>query len=102
MTAQSLKRSALKPAPLPPCVNRQNHAPRPDGTRSSPTDAATVLANVASRAASPRRHSSSNSPLNTPSESPQRERRTSWEECMQKREGYISFPDFDALREREK
>ena len=27
------------------------------------------------------------------------ERRTSWEECTRKREGYISFPDFDQLRE---
>jgi len=32
-------------------------------------------------------------PLET--SSPTQDRRTSWEDCVHQREGYISFPDFD-------
>lgn len=39
-----------------------------------------------------------NDPLPSPTGSAHSERRTSWEDCRQQRDGYISFPDFDQLR----
>lgn len=101
MAASHLKRSPLTAATITqPQLNRQhsyNTSPEPT-MRSKSTDghsnATAVLANVASRAASPRRKS----PHPSPVPSPGMERRTSWEECEKKREGYVSFPDFDQLR----
>ena len=108
--ATTLKRSPITAATItPPSLNRQhsynsqaNSNTNNTSTKRRQTDATTVLANVASRAASPRRKSDGNhSPLPSPLETPNTagsDRRISWEECMKKREGYISFPDFDQLR----
>ncbi|RMY66970.1 hypothetical protein D0863_08093 [Hortaea werneckii] len=110
----TMKRSPLTPSTItPPSLNRQNSytAKQPDGSNTS--YASISLANLRSRSMSPARHSgltaSGSSPprmtgtgggLSTPppleSTSPTR---TSWEDCVHQREGYISFPDFDLQRE---
>lgn len=102
MAASSLKRSPLTAATITqPQLNRSHsYTSSPDQHQTTKTANATaVLSNVASRTASPRRKSPSVSPLPSPSEQPSMERRTSWEDCVRKRDGYISFPDFDQLRE---
>ncbi|KAI7090358.1 hypothetical protein KC356_g1614 [Hortaea werneckii] len=103
----TMKRSPLTPSTItPPSLNRQNsYTARPDGSHTS--YASMALANLRSRSMSPARSgvTSSRNPrttgtggLSTPpleNSSPTQDRRTSWEDCVHQREGYISFPDFD-------
>lgn len=90
--------SLTKPSVTPPHLNRQHsYSTKQDGGRSQRSDASTVLASVASRTASPGRKSPTTTPLPSPSDDPNGSRRTSWEDCKLKRDGYISFPDFDQL-----
>lgn len=118
----TMKRSPLTPSTItPPSLNRQNSytARQPDDGSSHTTSYASIsLANLRSRSMSPAPRSatttgSRSSPpprmtggatggggLSTPSPplesgSPTR---TSWEDCVHQREGYISFPDFDLQR----
>lgn len=89
--SKSLKKSPLTPSTITqPSINRQHSY---NAAQPSPTNAKNILSQVASRTASPRR---SNSP---PTEVPEMQRRRSWEDCVHQRDGYISFPDFDQLRE---
>jgi len=104
--------SAPKRLPLteskltPPSLDRQHsYNEKKAHQQVSSGYAATVLANLRSRSMSPGRlftlSTTSNSittSATTPMEAPLVERRTSWEECMVQRDGYISFPDFDQLR----
>ena len=94
--------SLTKCTVTPPHLNRQHSygLRQQDGGRN----ASSALATVASRTASPGRKSpTTTSPFPSPTDRvmmmPTAERRTSWEECKAKRDGYISFPDFDQLRE---
>lgn len=95
--AKKLNQSSLtKCTVTPPHLNRQHsYGLRQDSGRN----ATSALATVASRTASPGRKSPTTSPFPSPSDRMPSERRTSWEECKVKRDGYISFPDFDQLRE---
>lgn len=91
MAVSAPKRSPLTAATItPPHLNRQPSANAIPETGKSRTDATTVLANVASKTSSRRKSESPSGSLD--------ERRPSWEECTQKRDGYVSFPDFDQLR----
>ncbi|KAI7271953.1 hypothetical protein KC345_g7172 [Hortaea werneckii] len=104
----TMKRSPLTPSTItPPSLNRQNsYTARPDGSHTS--YASMALANLRSRSMSPARSGTTASshprmtgtglstpPLESGSSSPTQDRRTSWEDCVHQREGYISFPDFD-------
>ncbi|KAI6858154.1 hypothetical protein KC343_g4715 [Hortaea werneckii] len=104
----TMKRSPLTPSTItPPSLNRQNsYTARPDGSHTS--YASMALANLRSRSMSPARSGTTASshpripgtglstpPLESSSSSPTQDRRTSWEDCVHQREGYISFPDFD-------
>ncbi|RMY69021.1 hypothetical protein D0862_14924 [Hortaea werneckii] len=112
----TMKRSPLTPSTItPPSLNRQNsYTAKPDGSNTS--YASMALANLRTRSMSPARRpglaASASSPrmtgtaggggaLSSPpleSSSPT-STRTSWEDCVHQREGYISFPDFDLQRE---
>ncbi|KAI7236738.1 hypothetical protein D0865_00579 [Hortaea werneckii] len=107
----TMKRSPLTPSTItPPSLNRQNSytAKQPDGSNTS--YASISLANLRSRSMSPARSgltASGSSPprmtgtggLSTPPLESTSPTRTSWEDCVHQREGYISFPDFDLQRE---
>jgi len=104
------KRSPLTPSTItPPSLDRQHsYNVKTDPSQTSTGNATAVLTNLRTRSVSPAREGysptvkSKTSPVSTPLESPQTERRTSWEDCMHQRDGYISFPDFDLLsRQRE-
>jgi len=98
--SKSMKKSPLTPSTItPPSINRQHSYTAAQPLKLSPTDAKNILSQVASRAASPRRTSPTSSPLQSPTEVPHMERRRSWEDCVHQRDGYISFPDFDQLKE---
>lgn len=102
MAASSLKRSPLTAATItqPQIVRQHSYTSSPEHSQKPKCGNATaVLATVASRTASPRRKSPPSSPLPSPAEQPSMQRRTSWEDCIRKRDGYISFPDFDQLKE---
>ncbi|CZT21610.1 uncharacterized protein RCC_07474 [Ramularia collo-cygni] len=80
-------------------LNRSHsYSTQQDGSRSLSGNASSTLADVVSRSASPGWKSPQVSPLPSPSEHSHPGRRTSWEDCMLKRAGYTSFPDFDQLR----
>ncbi|EME43203.1 hypothetical protein DOTSEDRAFT_45179 [Dothistroma septosporum NZE10] len=99
MAVKFSQSSLTKGSITAPHLNRtHSYSTRQDGGRSQPGDATTVLANVASRGASPGRKSSSTSRQPSPTDHPSNGRRTSWEDCKLMRNGYISFPDFDQLR----
>ncbi|SMY27309.1 unnamed protein product [Zymoseptoria tritici ST99CH_1A5] len=87
--ANKLKQPSLtKPSLTPPHLARQHsYSTRQDNIHHS--DATSVLSNISSRRSTPPR---------SPDERPQSDRRESWEDCKLKREGYVSFPDFDRLR----
>lgn len=93
--AVKISQSALKKSSAPPKLSRQDsYSVQRDQTASSrPVNASLVLASVASRATSPGRKSPTDS-----LPSPGSGRRTSWEDCKVKRDGYVSFPDFDDLQ----
>lgn len=102
------KRSPLTPSTLtPPSLNRQHSYNTTANRRAVYSAKATaVLATLRSRSLSPgrpptRSESPKMSPPASPLDKPGAERRTSWEECMHQRDGYISFPDFDLLRAQE-
>lgn len=101
------KRSPLTKSKLtPPSLDRQHSYNEKKVLQQGLSGyAATVLASLRSRSMSPGRLATMSTAGNsmttaatTPMEAPQIERRTSWEECMVQRDGYISFPDFDQLR----
>ncbi|KAF2207161.1 hypothetical protein BST61_g6294 [Cercospora zeina] len=95
--AVKISQSALKKSSAPPHLSRQeSYSVKRDPMGSLPVNASLVLASVASRATSPGRKSASSSPL--PSPGSETGRRTSWEDCKAKRDGYVSFPDFDDLQ----
>jgi len=103
--ATSLRRSPLTPSTItPPSLNRQHSykTTRQAGQETS-GNATAVLTYLRTRSVSPDRRSptkgSAKSPVTTPLESPSMQRQTSWEDCVHQRNGYISFPDFDQLRE---
>ncbi|EMF11838.1 uncharacterized protein SEPMUDRAFT_126249 [Sphaerulina musiva SO2202] len=93
--AVKISQSALKKSSAPPHLSRQDsYSAQRDQTASSrQVNATLVLASVASRASSPGRKSPT-SPLPSPGVNGGG-RRTSWEDCKVKRDGYVSFPDFD-------
>ncbi|GAB7362375.1 hypothetical protein MBLNU230_g2700t1 [Neophaeotheca triangularis] len=95
------KRSPLTPSTItPPSLDRQHsyNSRKSPNNKPSPIDATSALAKVASRPNSPRQTPAS-TPLASPSsELPAHHRRSSWDSCSHKRDGYISFPDFDQLR----
>ncbi|KAH9822717.1 hypothetical protein Tdes44962_MAKER04686 [Teratosphaeria destructans] len=86
-----------KPAPItpstvtPPSLDRCHSYTTK--TEKSTSKATAVLADLRYKSTSP-----GSSPCNTPLASPLTERRTSWEETINQRDGYISFPDFDSLK----
>ncbi|KAF2721299.1 hypothetical protein K431DRAFT_303517 [Polychaeton citri CBS 116435] len=98
------KRSPLTPPTItPPYINRQHsYNSRGQNMSTSPTDATSILAKVASRPHSPRRPSPMGSMASSVSSSSEQrphstERRRSWEDCKHQHDGgYISFPDFDS------
>ncbi|KAK3069306.1 hypothetical protein LTR53_012462 [Teratosphaeriaceae sp. CCFEE 6253] len=96
-TPSPLKRSPLTQATVtPPSLNRQHSHNAQSG---APANASSLLASLRTRTGSPGRTASpKSSQPSTPSDSPQAEHRTSWEDCKCQRDGYISFPDFDQLK----
>ncbi|KAK1813126.1 hypothetical protein LTR12_012511 [Friedmanniomyces endolithicus] len=97
VSSTSPKRSPLTQATITlPALNRQHSH---NAQTCATANAAAVLTRLRpkqdSRSSSPKSSSVSSSPSGSPS---QAERRTSWEDCRcTKREGYVSFPDFDRV-----
>nr|OQO17512.1 hypothetical protein B0A51_17166 [Rachicladosporium sp. CCFEE 5018] len=107
--SKTLKQPVLTPPKLtPPSINRQHSYNVSSSTSpvrswsSTCTNARSFLSQVASRTASPRRTTSNyvgSSTESSPTEAPPMERRRSWEDCVHQRDGYVSFPDYDTLKE---
>ncbi|KAF2765946.1 hypothetical protein EJ03DRAFT_193929 [Teratosphaeria nubilosa] len=91
-TSSGSKRAPITPSTVtPPSLDRRHSYTT--NTERSTSNATAILTDLRYRSMSP-----GCSPCSTPLGSPLTERRTSWEETRNQRDGYISFPDFDSLR----